>query len=104
MAGNEGYDPPEVGESSDNERKESEPTDGDERGDLGVDMEGFQTGAGLDLEGSPREESPDSDLGVLVTRVNTFDEFDLVSDSTEPMEGLDVRGWDAEAQAGDAKE
>ena len=109
MSESEDYDPP-GGESIRPKSDESEEADGpmDAVADTSPPMEGFQTGASLDLEGSPSEESPDSDpdleLGVLVTRPNTFEELDLASDSSESVEDVDARGWDAGAQAGDAQD
>ena len=105
----EDYDPP-GGDSIRPKSDESEGADGpmDAVADTSPPMEGFQTGASFDLEGSPSEESPDSDpdleLGVLVTRPNTFEELDLASDSSESVEAVDARGWDAGAQAGDAQD
>ena len=104
MPGSEDYDPPGDGESIRPKSDDSEAADGplDAVADTTPPMEGFQTGSGFDLEGSPSEESPDPDpeLGVLVTRANTFDELDLVSDSPEPVENVDSPGWEFDAQAG----
>jgi len=118
VAGSTEYDPPEAGEPDESARAESDPTAGEEAEELGVgqpevlpvergavlemdedemasaadtslDMEGFETGAGFELDDAPSSGAQDIQLGPLVTGRSTFGELDLagVSDA-EPEESV----------------
>jgi len=125
VAGNTEYDPPEDGEPDESARAESDPIAGEEPEELGVgqpevlpvergavlemdedemasaadtslDMEGFETGAGFDLDDEPSAGAQDIQFGPLVTGRSTFGELDLagVSDAEpepepEPEESVE---------------
>ena len=150
MAKNTERDPQEVGESDESPRAESDAAGHDELEELGVgqpeglpvergavlemdedemasaadtslDMEGFETGAGFELEDAPSSGTQDIQLGPLVTGRSTFGELDLagVSDAepeesveplviqrtasgeadgrnVEPLAGVDAESWNPE--------
>ena len=53
-----------------------------------LDMEGFETGAGFDLEDSPVEGSGDIEIEAMEVRSSAFDELDVDESERSSVEGL----------------
>ena len=71
-----------------------------------LDMDGFQTGAGFDLEDSPDEAGADLEVEALEVRSSTFDDADLAEAETASSAGAGgaARGvdWYADGEGGAA--
>ncbi len=71
-----------------------------------LDMDGFQTGAGFDLEDSPDEAGADLEVEALEVRSSTFDDVDLAETETASSAGAGgaTRGvdWYADGEGGAA--